>query len=165
MIAIRPLAEDDKKELARLLNNKQVSRYMTDRVPFPYSEKDADAFLEFVKNTPRDFFYAITSDSHFIGGLGLHRQPLNASHVLELGYWIGEEFWNKGYASAAVKLGIQAAFSVEGITKIMAKTYSVNIASEKVLLKNGFQEEGLLKSHINKKGVLYDEKIFGLVRA
>ncbi|MCE3226464.1 MAG: acetyltransferase [Bacteroidetes bacterium] len=164
MIALRNLDVQDKPEITRLMNSENVSRYMTDRVPFPYTLSDCDSFFEFVKNTPNDFFFAITLNNKVIGGLGLHRQPLNSSHVLELGYWIGEEYWNKGYASEAVKLGIQKAFSVEGITKIIARVYSGNSASDKVLFKNGFKEEGFLKEHIMKRGKVYDEKIFGLIK-
>lgn len=164
MISLRNLTEGDRSRLITLLNNEPVSRYMSDRVPFPYSLSDCDAFFEFVKNAPGDFFYAIEFDGKLIGGLGLHRQPLNSSHVLELGYWIGQEFWNKGYASEAVKLGVKKAFSVEGINKVIARVYSGNIASEKVLIKNGFEEEGLLRGNILKKGKIYDEKIFGLLK-
>jgi [ribosomal protein S5]-alanine N-acetyltransferase len=107
MIALRKLEETDKPEITRLMNNENVSRYMTDRVPFPYTSKDCDTFFEFIKNTPNDFFFAITLNDKVIGGLGLHRQPLNSAHVIELGYWLGEEYWSKGYASVAVRLAIQ----------------------------------------------------------
>lgn len=56
----------------------------------------------------------------------------------ELGYRIGENVTNLGYASEAVKLVLEKAFTTYGLHKIIAGTATDNLASQRVLLKNGF---------------------------
>ena len=56
----------------------------------------------------------------------------------ELGYRIGENVTNLGYASEAVKLVLEKAFTTYGLHKIIAGTARDNQASQRVLLKNGF---------------------------
>lgn len=164
VISLRPIVNSDKERLAVLMNNQNVSMYMSNRVPFPYSEKDAESFLELIKNSPGHHFYAVTLNSELIGGAGLHPQSLNHSKNIELGYWLGEQYWNKGYTTEVVTKMIEKAFSLPDINKIFARTFEGNIASEKVLLKNGFILEGTLKQNIFKNGKYLDEKVFGLLR-
>ena len=56
----------------------------------------------------------------------------------ELGYRIGESYANLGYASEAVKLVLDKAFHTYGLNRIIAGTATDNLASKRVLLKNGF---------------------------
>ena len=56
----------------------------------------------------------------------------------ELGYRIGENVTNLGYASEAVKLVLEKAFTTYGLHRIIAGTATDNLASQRVLLKNGF---------------------------
>ena len=56
----------------------------------------------------------------------------------ELGYRIGENFTSLGYASKAVKLVLEKAFHIYGLDRIIAGTAIDNLASKRVLLKNGF---------------------------
>ena len=58
--------------------------------------------------------------------------------IAELGYRIGENVTNLGYASEAVKLVLEKAFTTYGLHKIIAGTARDNQASQRVLLKNGF---------------------------
>lgn len=51
-----------------------------------------------------------------------------------IGYWVGKEFWQRGIASAAV----QEFLSLVPIRPLFAEVANHNIASQKVLQKNGF---------------------------
>lgn len=164
MLAIRQINTTDKARLIELIGNPEVSKFMSDRVPYPYTAQHADTFFEVVKNTPNDLFFAVTLNGEFIGGAGLHRQQLNHAKNIELGYWIGQPYWNKGYATQTVKLTLQAAFALPEIEKVFARVFEGNTASDKVLLKNGFTHEGTLRKHILKNNKLLDEKYFGLLR-
>ena len=58
-----------------------------------------------------------------------------------IGYWIGKEFWRRGIASAAVKV-----FLIQiKIRPLFAEVANHNIASRRVLEKNGFSllDEGV----------------------
>ena len=83
-------------------------------------------------------FYLIKEDSGIIvGRINLvDIDPINGTaHV---GYRIGEPFTQKGIANEALKLLVNLAPELN-VTKIHAKTTSDNIASQKVLVKNGFE--------------------------
>lgn len=62
----------------------------------------------------------------------------NDRKTAELGYRIGENYTNLGYASEAVKLVLERAFHTYGLNRIIAGTATDNLASKRVLLKNGF---------------------------
>ena len=57
----------------------------------------------------------------------------------EIGYGIDDEFQGKGYATEAVKLALEWAFSHPGVAAVEAETDPDNIASQKVLAKCGFK--------------------------
>lgn len=83
-------------------------------------------------------FYLIKEGSGtIIGRINLvDIDPINGTaHV---GYRIGEAFTQKGIANEALKLLVNLAPELN-VTQIHAKTTSDNIASQKVLVKNGFE--------------------------
>lgn len=63
-----------------------------------------------------------------------------------MGYRIGENVTNLGYASAAVKLVLDKAFTNYGFNRIIAGTAIDNLASQRVLLKNGFTFSKIIKN-------------------
>ncbi len=66
----------------------------------------------------------------------------------ELGYRIGEKYTNLGYASEAVKLVLDKAFSTYGLNRIIAGTATDNLASKRVLLKNGFTFSRIIENDL-----------------
>lgn len=99
-------------------------------------------------------YYIQAKESDFAGVISL--KDINwDSGVCEIGYLIAEEYHNKGVASQAVKLILQKAFTA-GIKKVKATTFVKNVASYKVLQKNGFSLEGYLKNEVLIQGQLQD---------
>ena len=66
----------------------------------------------------------------------------------ELGYRIGENVTNLGYASEAVKLVLDKAFNTYGLNRIIAGTATDNLASKRVLLKNGFTFSRIIENDL-----------------
>ena len=66
----------------------------------------------------------------------------------ELGYRIGESYANLGYASEAVKLVLDKAFHTYGLNRIIAGTATDNLASKRVLLKNGFTFSRIIENDL-----------------
>ena len=73
----------------------------------------------------------------------------------ELGYRIGENVTNLGYASEAVKLVLEKACITYGFNRIIAGTATDNLASQRVLLKNGFTFSRMIENdlHIHNEWV------------
>ena len=79
-----------------------------------------------------------------IGTVGVIRQPP------ELGYMMHPDFWGKGYASEAVQLFLQFYWQLRpDVQSIIAKVDPDNVASIKILVKNGFREEEVKKGDVN----------------
>ena len=76
-------------------------------------------------------------------------------NTVELGYRIGENVSNLGYASEAVKLVLDKAFTTYGFNRIIAGTARDNLASQRVLLKNGFTFSRMIENdlHIHNEWV------------
>ncbi|MBK9284555.1 MAG: GNAT family N-acetyltransferase [Sphingobacteriaceae bacterium] len=165
MITLRKFEKTDLLRIVELLNNPNVSQFTSDRIPYPYTESNAEKFLEIALTSNGAQLYAIILDGLLIGGVGIHPQELNLNRNVELGYWIGEEFWGNGYAYEAAKLAVTIAFKNHEIHKIMARTMQGNIASEKILITLGFKLEGELKEHIFKRGKFLNEKYWGLLKS
>ena len=84
-----------------------------------------------------------------------------------IGYDLKKSYWGRGYATEAISKITQYAFSGEmpcgGIHRIQADTVLDNLASESVLKKVGFVEEGLRRDSGYWKGRFHDLKCFGLI--
>ena len=86
-----------------------------------------------------------------------------------IGYDLKPEYWNKGITTEALFEVIRAAYAgllpCGALHRIQADTIPGNVASEKVLLKLGFKEEGTRRECAYLRGSYHDMKYFGLLRS
>jgi RimJ/RimL family protein N-acetyltransferase len=157
MIKLRKLETSDKSVIAKLLNNKKIWNNLTNKIPYPYTERDAEIFLKFIERDKHHKAFAIELNREFCGIIGLIKQQDVREKSAELGYWIGEPFWNKGITTEAVKLITEYGFSNLNIIRIYSTVFEYNIASMKVLEKNGYKKEGIFKKAIFKNNKIWDE--------
>ncbi|MCS1393592.1 GNAT family N-acetyltransferase [Lysinibacillus boronitolerans] len=85
--------------------------------------------------------------------------------MVTIGYYLAEAFWGKGIASEAVAVIVKFLMEEVNVNRIQAEVMPLNEPSKKVLLKNGFLKEGLLRqaSLWSGKGVV-DLEIYGLLK-
>jgi RimJ/RimL family protein N-acetyltransferase len=133
MISIRKLKHSDAERITSLLQEKKVVDTLGS-LPWPYQLSDAEYFLnQTIKN---DLLHrGIIVDDEFIGVGGVKDFDGRQG---ELGYWIGMDYWGKGYVSKAAALIIDEA-KVYGAQRIWAQVVTTNPASIRVLEKNNFQ--------------------------
>jgi RimJ/RimL family protein N-acetyltransferase len=139
-LVLRPPHEDDVPELALLANNRRLASMLA-RMPHPYGEQEARAFIRMSRDSNGSgATYAITlADSGaFIGCAGLDVR----SEGLELGYWIGEPYWRHGYATEAAHALVDLAFRATMIDVLNVSCRVINAASRRVIHKCGFQYAG-----------------------
>lgn len=106
IIKLRPLQLSDIVRLAELANNKNISDNLRDAFPFPYTKKDAKQFIaNCIKQNPTTTF-AIEYDGIYVGNIGLVKGSdiYSRTRSAEIGYFIGEPYWNKGIMSTAINL-------------------------------------------------------------
>lgn len=107
--------------------------------------------------------FAIEHGSQLCGVIGLVRQTDVYKKTAEIGYWLGEPYWNKGIATVSVKLVTDYGFNQLGFIRIHAGVFDYNIGSMNVLLKNGYVNDGIFKKAILKNGQLFDEHRFSKI--
>jgi acetyltransferase, GNAT family len=83
----------------------------------------------------------------------------------ELGYRIGENVSNLGYASEAVKLVLEKAFTTYGFNRIIAGTAIGNLASQRVLLKNGFTFSRVIENDLQIHNEWVHTAVFEITRS
>lgn len=137
-LALRAPIRGDVPDLVKLADNKRIYEVLA-RLPNPYTRADGIAFVEIFAQRPDERPYAITLNDQFLGVVGFTFRP-GASP--ELGYWMGEPHWGKGYMSEAVKALIDAAFATRLFPRIEARALATNSGSLNVLEKAGFQRTG-----------------------
>jgi RimJ/RimL family protein N-acetyltransferase len=139
-LVLRPPHDDDIPELTELANNRRLAE-MLGRMPHPYGEREARAFIEGSRDgTAAGCTYAVAlaETGAFIGCAGLHPRALG----LELGYWIGQPHWNRGYATEAAHALVDLAFRATDVQVLHVACRVINGASRRVIQKCGFQYAG-----------------------
>lgn len=163
-VQIRPWKNDDLKDLVHFANNWNIAKNLTDKFPFPYSEANGKAFIEFATKDDPIHIFAIDKDGQSIGGIGIHPQDDIHRRNAELGYWLAEQFWGQGIISKAIKQVIDFTFETYDIDRVFARPFGTNTASQRVLEKNGFVLEGKFDKVLIKNGELLDELIYAMRR-
>lgn len=151
-LRLRKPTTKDLPKIREYANNSEIAK-MTLNIPHPYQEKDAIFWLNRANQGFEDkskYVFAICklSNDDFIGGISL---KINSRfNRAELGYWIAEPFWNKGFATEATQETLRFGFEEAGIHKIFATHLLDNPASGKVMTKNGMTKEWTLIDHFRK---------------
>jgi len=163
-IKLRPWKIEDADSLVENANNFDIARFMSDAFPSPYTLEDAKNFIAFATKDEPIHIFAIEIDGQAVGGIGIHPQADIMKKNAELGYWLGEKYWGKGIISKAIREIIPWAFNTYDITRIYARPFGSNMASQKVLEKAGFVLEARIKENIFKNGEYLDELIYAIRR-
>lgn len=112
-------------------------------------------------------FFVFTGDqrkARLVGGLTLSNIRRRAAQHVNLGYWMGERYAGQGLMTDAVGAVLPFAFETLGLHRIHAAFLPDNMASRRVLEKNGFQEEGYAEGYLQIDGRWADHVLFGLTR-
>lgn len=162
--SIRSFHRSDVPSMTKHANNPNVSAYLRDAFPYPYTRRDARIWVEAALSQDVESHFAIATSEELIGSIGFHPQEDVHRRSAELGYWLGETFWRRGIASAAVPVMVTYAFERFDLLRIFAYVFEGNVASEKVLEKAGFVCEGVLRQSVYKQGRMLDQKLYALLR-
>ena len=149
-----------------MLNNKNIQNNLRDGLPYPYTADDAEEYIVSMLSADKTktFAFAITVNDIAIGSIGVFRCGNIHSRTAEMGYYVGEPYWGKGFATSAVKQTCKYIFDNTDIIRIFAEPFAYNTASCHVLEKAGFQFEGTLHSNAVKNGKIIDMKMYALVK-
>jgi len=156
-IKLRPLRSSEAGRMAELANNEKIARNLRDGFPHPYTLADAENFLSKFTNQDPVTYFGIDFNEEYVGNISLVPCQDIYRMSAEIGYFIGEPFWNKGIVTTAVNLITEYGFQQLGIIRIQTGVFEYNTASQRVLEKCGFVKEGVFRKSVIKQGKLWDE--------
>jgi RimJ/RimL family protein N-acetyltransferase len=161
---LRPWSLNDLDSLVKYANNNNIAKNMMDRFPHPYTLESGKMFIDLATKDDPVHLFAIEVNGEAVGGIGIHPQEDISRRNAELGYWLAEPFWGKGIITRAIPEMITFAFKTYDITRIYARPFGTNRASQRVLEKAGFRLEAKLEKTIFKNGEFLDEWIYAIRR-
>ena len=161
IITLHTWTPADKPALMALCN--AVDRtFLSDRLPYPYTEADADWWLGMVaENDGKEGVWrSIVLDGQIVGSISVERMANENRAVGSIGYMILTPFWSQGIGTEAVRKICGMAFQELALERIIGEVFPENLASARVLEKNGFQLERTKIGGVVKDGKAMDVKIF-----
>ncbi|HOO82359.1 MAG TPA: GNAT family protein [Alphaproteobacteria bacterium] len=111
----------------------------------------ANAFLIFKRD-----------NGQLIGGMNINNICRGAAQYASLGYWIDWNHEGRGYMAESLALTLRYCFETLGLHRVNASCLAHNTRSRNVLVKAGFQEEGMAEKYLQINGEWQDHILFGL---
>lgn len=164
-VELRKWRIEDKESLIEMCNTID-RKYLSDRIPNPYTDKAALWWLNMVieNDDKKGVFREIVVDGKIIGTISVEQKEDVYRKDSEIGYYLLQEAYSKGIMTEAVRQICEIAFEKLDIIRITGLVYEPNIASRKVLEKNDFILEGVMKKAVLKKNNIYDLCIYGKIK-
>jgi RimJ/RimL family protein N-acetyltransferase len=155
LITLRPSTESDIEDIFQACQDPLIPEFTT--VPAHYT---IDHAIEFVRNDP--FSFAERRELRFIieFGNGLNREfagvislhTINIkNHTAEVGYWMEKSTRGRGICTSAVQVITDYGFVTLGFRRIDGLVDVENLASQKVLMKAGYEKEGILRNKVTRE--------------
>lgn len=131
-LTLRPLEADDLDPIVQGVGNIAVSRMLVP-VPHPYTLANAQDFLAEDRAGLLGMLWVICDADGLCGAVSVGK---------ELGYWLSEPVWGRGYMTEAAGAAVDAVFTATTCKHIRSSYFDDNPASGRVLHKLGFQDAG-----------------------
>jgi [ribosomal protein S5]-alanine N-acetyltransferase len=163
-IRLRSFKKSDASRMSELASNEKISRNMSDGFHHPFTLQQAELLIQKWMQQELVTFFAIEYKGEYAGNISLSKGTDIHRKSAEIGYFIGEPFWNKGIATTAVNLITQYGFENLDIVRIHTGIFEYNTASQRVLEKCGFIKEGIFQKSVLKQGKLWDEVRFAKLK-
>ncbi|TGY96265.1 N-acetyltransferase [Petralouisia muris] len=150
-------------------NREIIEKYETDRPPQFYTDQFQKMLLQgeynlAVKQKSLRFWVQEQGQpDRIVGTVSFHNIKYGFYQCCELGYKFDQRFWGRGYATESISKGIQVIFGELKLHRIEACVLPGNTASQKLLLKLGFEFEGIKKQSVKLHGRWRDHELYALL--
>lgn len=157
---LRTWDKRDAESLAEQLNNKRIWDNSRDTLPFPYALENARTVIDAISKKDGIHDFCIEVNGRAVGNIGFMPQSDIQRFNAEVGYLIGEDYWNRGIVSSALEEAIAFYFANTPIIRVFAFVFECNMASMRVLEKCEFTKVGIMRKSIFKNGEFCDAHYF-----
>ncbi|MES1021752.1 GNAT family N-acetyltransferase [Gloeocapsa sp. BRSZ] len=165
---LRPLTQADIPSIQRCASVRAIAD-TTISIPHPYPEGEAERYVlrrlaEFEAGHSVSFIIERKFEPAFCGAIEI--RDIESEHSqAELSFWLAVEMWGKGYMSEALQPILRFGFEDLALNRLYAYHMVRNPGSGRVLQKNGFVQEGVLRQRVRKWGVFEDVKLWAIVHS
>ena len=166
-LVLRPFRLSDARRVQKLAGAKEIAA-TTLNIAHPYEDGLAEEWISGLQksfNEDKKCTLAIClNDGDLLVGaidLTIFRSHEKAS----LGYWVGRDYWGRGYCTEAARMMVKFGFENLGLSRIFATHLEHNPASGRVMEKLGMKREGVLRKHVKKWGKYYDLVYYGILKS
>ena len=153
-LILRPYLFEDIFEVYRVVSRKEIYE-MTLMIPHPYPFENVEPWIRFtIKNIEYKLSYELgifeRETGIYAGNIGLTNLS-KQNNSGELAYFVDPEKWGHGYATEAVKGILSFGFNELGLERILGRCMTCNLASKRVMEKNGLLLEGIARHEVRKE--------------
>lgn len=163
-LMLRGFTLDDAPRVQRLAGARDIAS-TTLNVPHPYEDGMAEAWIAghaAAWDARQSLTLAVTTEADgLVGAISLGLAPEHRR--AEMGYWMGVDYWNRGYTTEAAAAVLDYAFGELGLNRIVARYLARNPASGRVMQKLGMQREGIQREHVVRWGRLEDLECYAIL--
>ena len=164
---LRPFLISDGRVVQRLAGDPEVSGMLfafDPREPGVAEQWILDQYECFEKGQWVNFAVTDLSRGLLVGSVGLDIDVNPRDNAAEIMYWIGKEYWGKGYATEAARAVLAYGFDTIDLSYIYARYLVRNPASGCVLTKIGMSYKGCLPKSLRKGNTLEDLNMMGITK-
>lgn len=165
MVSIRLLEDSDAKDIALiyLKNRENMKAYEPVRTEEFYTEEYQRKLIDESKKSITAYNFGILINKKLVGKITIGNIARGSFQSAYMGYWIDEDYRNKGYMSQGVKFAVKYGFENLKLHRIEANVIPFNKASLRVLEKCGFERIGLASKYLNINGKWEDHYIHQII--
>ena len=166
-LLLRKPAMKDAKDIYRYASDPEVARYVLWEPHRSLSE--TRSFIRFLRSRvragyPSSWVVTLRETGTVIGTIGFIWYS-DENRSAELGYSFSREYWNRGYATQALRAVIGAVFRSLPVNRLEAQHDIRNPASGRVMEKSGLRQEGILRDRIVNKGEYVSTALYAILRS
>lgn len=166
-LRLRPLESSDAQAIQQAASVREIADTMIS-LPHPYPDGEAERYIA-QQQTERGDGRSVTFsvEKKTVGGfIGLVEiRNIDREHSEgELSFWMAVEAWGQCYMSEVVKIIVQYGLECLDLNRLYAYHMLRNPASGRVLEKNGFKQEGVLRQRVRKWGEFEDVALWAILQ-
>jgi len=166
-LRIRPIDRSDAPAIQNAASAREIADTMIS-VPHPYPPGEAERYIARQRKEQEEgvsvtFAIELKRESSFCGLMEIRSIDREHSSA-ELSFWLNMEAWGRGYMSEVIHAILRYGFEELQLNRFYAYHMMRNPACGRVLEKNGFTQEGLLRQCVRKWGQFEDVALWAILR-
>jgi RimJ/RimL family protein N-acetyltransferase len=159
-VVLKPWAPEHKEGLVAQADDRAVWRNLLAGFPSPYTAEDAEFWINHAAKAEPSIHLCIAVDGSVAGGIGVTVGSGTEAKTGQFGYWLGQEYWGRGIATAAASSMLQHVRNTMALARLQAPVFEWNPRSMRVLEKIGFHREAVLRKSVFKDGQVIDTMLY-----